>query len=94
VLFVNAVSANKGGRPPKGLDAQGRPVAVTKAYQRLNLRIPPRIRQEIDLLVAVEGVGAAGLIERALDAYAKALPSAKKKALDQLRAARRVTEHT
>lgn len=88
MLFINAVGTNKGGRPLAGRDEQGRPVAVTRSYPRINLRIPPRVRQEIDLLVAVEGIGAAALIERVVDAYAKGLSGPKRKALEQLRAAR------
>ncbi len=77
----------KTGRPPAGRDDLGNPVPVT-SYPRLNVYVPPRVRETVDLLAAIQDATRAELIERMLDVYLVSLPAQTKKALEETRAAR------
>lgn len=76
------------GRPPKGRDVEGKPV-TTRSYPQLTARIRPEIKTELEMLSALEKRSQAEIIERAIEAYAKALPVAAKRTLEGLRALRR-----
>ena len=77
-----------GGRPVTGRDTSGNPIASSKGYPQLTVRIPPALKVEIDLLAVLEHRTQAAVIEAAVGAYVATLPSSTRKTLDGLRAIR------
>lgn len=76
------------GRPLAGKDESGRPVAVSREYPKLTVRISPGARTDLDLVGALEGRGVGDVIERSVAAYIAKLPAAQQKAIQELRTAK------
>lgn len=76
------------GRPPAGRDARGEPVAVTKGYVQLTLRVPPESKAVIDSLAVIEQKGQANVVDDAVTAYVASLPVGTRRAVEELKAAK------
>lgn len=79
------------GRPPAGRDEKGRPVAVTKSYVQLTLRVPPETKAIVDSLSVIEQKGQAQVVEDAVAAYVGALSAPARRAVNELKTAKLAT---
>lgn len=76
------------GRPPAGRNAKGEPVAVTKGYPQLTLRVAPESKAVIDSLAVIEQKGQARVVEDAVASYVESLPAPTRRAVEELKAAK------
>lgn len=76
------------GRPPKGRDDEGKPVAVSRTYPQLTIRVRPQIKSDLALLAFGLQLTQAEVIEKSLQAFTATLPVATRKMLEGLRAMR------
>lgn len=74
----------KMGRPPSGIDEEGRPILVSQKYPKTTIYMTPKLEAKLEALGLIKHKAAWRIIEEALEMYMSKLPADDRKLIEAM----------